>query len=41
MILLLILVLSLLIAGIGGWAADTRDVSYGLWPRQHPRHPAR
>lgn len=32
MVLLLFLVLTLLVAGIGGWAADTRDVSYGLWP---------
>ena len=39
MILLLILVLTLLVAGIGGWAADSRDVSYGLWPTQRPKPP--
>jgi hypothetical protein len=37
MILLLILVLTLLVVGIGGWAADSRDVNYSLWPVQRPR----
>jgi hypothetical protein len=43
MILLLILVLTLLVVGIGGWAADSRDVNYGLWPldRSKPVKPAR
>ena len=40
MILLLILVLTLVVVGIGGWAADSRDVSYGLWPMQRPKPPA-
>jgi hypothetical protein len=40
MILLLILVLTLLVVGIGGWAADSRDVTYGLWPMHRPTHPA-
>ncbi len=40
MILLLILVLALLVVGIGGWAADSRDVTYSLWPMQRPTHPA-
>jgi hypothetical protein len=41
MILLLILVLTLLVVGVGGWAADSRDVTYGLWPlrRQPPVNP--
>jgi hypothetical protein len=39
MILLLILVLTLLVVGIGGWAADSRDVTYGLWPMQRPKWP--
>lgn len=39
MILLLILVGTLLIVGIGGWAADSRDVTYGLWPVQRPKPP--
>jgi len=37
MILLLILVLTLLVVGIGGWAADSRDVTYSLWPTQRPK----
>ena len=40
MILLLILVLTLLVAGIGGWAADSRDVDYGLWPMRRTKPPA-
>jgi hypothetical protein len=39
MILLLILVLTLLVVGIGGWAADTRDVDYGLWPVRRTLRP--
>ena len=39
MILLLILVLTLVVVGIGGWAADSRDVTYGLWPVQRPKPP--
>lgn len=32
MILLLVLMLTLLIVGVGGWAADSRDERYSLWP---------
>ena len=39
MILLLILVLTLLVVGIGGWAADSRDVTYSLWPVHRPKQP--
>ena len=39
MILLLILVLTLLVVGIGGWAADSRDVNYGLWPLDRSKPP--
>lgn len=40
MILLLILVLTLVVVGIGGWAADSRDVTYGLWPPHRTGSPA-
>ena len=39
MMLLLILVLTLLVASIGGWITDSRDSSYSLWPLSRPRHP--
>jgi len=39
MMLLLILVLTLLVASIGGWITDSRDVNYGLWPIRPPRRP--
>ena len=39
MMLLLILVLTLLVASIGGWITDSRDPSYSLWPLSRPRQP--
>jgi len=38
--LLLILVLALVVASVGGWITDSRDVSYGLWPIRRPANPA-
>jgi len=37
--LLLILVLTLLVASIGGWITDSRDPRYSLWPLSRPRQP--